>query len=83
MLAIDICHITVESADYVHRIIYEHPEIDIEHKQIKQFMTQAETASFAVGGIKLQLKVKMDNGSVICSKIILTDMNEILEDAEL
>ena len=83
MSAIEICHITVESDFTSHKIIYEQPEIDIEHKQIRQVMSQSETKAFTPGKVKIQLKVKMDNGSVICSPIILKDMNEILEDDEL
>ena len=83
MTDIEICHITVESADYAHMIVYENPEIDTEKKTIKQFMSQAETKAFNVGGIMTQLKVKLNNGSVICSPIIHTDMKEILEVDEL
>lgn len=83
MADIDICHITVESADHSHKIIYETPVIDVEHKTIKQFMTQAETKAFNVGSVLIQLKVKLTSGAVIPSEIIIKDMKEILEEAEL
>lgn len=83
MSKIAICHVTVESADYSHKIIYENPEIDVENRLIKQFMTQAETLSFNAGTVLIQLKVKLENGSVIPSKIMTRSMKEILEEAEL
>ena len=83
MTAISICHITVESSDCLHKITYEDPEIDIENKCVKQVMTQADTKSFEPGEVKIQLKVKMDNGSVICSEVMTRSMLQILEDTEL
>lgn len=83
MADIDICHVTVMGADNLHTIIYKNPEIDTENKTIKQFMTQAETAAFNVGSVLTQVKIKLNNGSVICSPVIVTDMKEILEVEEL
>ena len=71
---IAICHITVESADHTHSILYENPTIDAENKTITQYMTQAETLSF---------KAKLNRGAVICSDIIVKNMKDILEEAEL
>ena len=80
---IAICHITVESADHTHSILYENPTIDAENKTITQYMTQAETLSFNPGSVLIQLKAKLNSGAVICSDIIVKNMKDILEEAEL
>lgn len=80
---IDICHVTLESQSGSTSITYEDVEIDIENKQIKFQMSQEDTLKFDVGKIKIQIRVKLKNGAVIPSNIVITDMNEILEEVIL
>lgn len=80
MSAIDICHITLESDSGLHREIFKNPYIDVENRRVSIVLSQEDTRKFNPGKVKIQLKIKMDNGSVICSKIMVRDMNEILED---
>ena len=83
MTTIAICHVTIEGFMGTPQIIYEEPDIDVVNKTISVVMTQAETKQFAVGDVKIQLKIKLDNGSVICSKVIQSTIQEILEETEL
>ena len=83
MNTIDICHVTVKSDDNARKVLYENPDIDVENKQIRVTMTQSETKLFEVGKIKIQIKAKLDNGTVIPSQIVYTTMREILEAEEL
>lgn len=80
---IDICHVTIESENNLHKLCYTTPTIDVEHKQIRVTMTQNETAMFNEGRVKIQVKAKLSSGAVIPSKIILTNIYEILEEEEL
>lgn len=80
---INVCHLTIESESGSERKIFENPTIDVENKKITQELTQEDTLLFHVGYIKLQLKIKLQNGMVIPSKIIKTTMNEILEEEYL
>lgn len=83
MNTIDICHVTIKSDDGLRKVLYENPDIDVENKQIRITMTQGDTKLFNVGKIKIQIKAKLDNGTVIPSQIVYTTMKEILEAEEL
>ena len=80
---IDICHITVKSQTGLHKVLYENPEIDIENRRVIVKMTQGETRLFNTGKVKIQMKLKLKDGNVISSKMIYTDIKEILEEEEL
>ena len=77
---ITICHVTIESENGSVRKVFENPTINVEEKTIMFTLTQAETAMFNVGNIKIQIKAKLESGAVIPSKIVKTTMNEILEE---
>lgn len=83
MSKIEICHVTLENYMGTYQKIYEQPDIDAENKTVSVVMTQAETLKFDEGKVRIQLKIKLDNGAVICSKIMEREMREILEEAEL
>lgn len=83
MNQIEVCHVAIESENGRIRKIYENPDIDVENKTLTFTMTQEDTLNFYVGIIKLQVKVKIVGGAVITSKIIVTKMNEILEEEAL
>ena len=83
MTTIDICHVTIEGFMGTPQIIIENPDIDTTNKKISVVLTQEQTKSFDVGNVKIQLKIKLNNGSVVCSPVITKDMNEILEEAIL
>lgn len=77
---IKLCHVTIESENGLNKIVYENPTIVAEDKRIMVQMTQEETLKFDVGFIKIQMKIKLQNDSVISSQIVRTRLNEILEE---
>ena len=83
MSQIRICHVTLESENKINKLIVEDPTVDAENKRIRFQLTQEQTSDFNVGNIKIQVKAKLTNGSVISSQIIRTSMNEILEEEML
>lgn len=83
MTKIEICHVTIENFMGSYQKIYEEPDIDTEKKTISVVMSQEETLKFDAGNVKIQLKIKLDNGTVIASPIMTRDMHEILEETEL
>ena len=60
--------------------IYENPSIDTENKTISIELSQEDTLNYEIGNINLQVKIKLDSGRVIASRIITTSMNKILEE---
>ena len=83
MNQIEVCHVAIESENGRIRKIYENPDLDIENKTITFTMTQEDTLNFMVGNIKLQTKMRIIGGAVVASKMIVTRMNEILEEEVL
>ena len=83
MDTIDVCHVTIKSENGTHTVCYTDPVIDREHSQIRVTMTQGETAMFAEGKAKVQIKARLSSGAVVPSTIALTDIREILEEEEL
>ena len=81
METIDVCHISIESESKQSELLITTPQIDKENKQITATLTQEQTLAFGVGGIKVQLKIKLKNGIVVPSVIVKTTMKEILEEA--
>ena len=79
MSLITECHLTIENDSGRNKKIFEDPEVDIENKIISQTLTQDESKSFEVGTILLQLKVKLNDESVVASRIVRTTLHEILE----
>lgn len=80
---IEKCHVTIKSENGGTSITYNDVNIDIENNKISFTMTQEETLKFNVGKIKLQIRAKLTNGAVVPSNIIVTTMNEILEESIL
>ncbi len=83
MSQIRVCHVTMESENKLNKLVIEDPIIDVEHRRIQFRLTQEQTLGFNVGNIKIQVKIKLTNGSVISSQIVRTSMNEILEEEML
>ena len=83
MRKIQICHVTFKSEDGLHKMLYTNPDIDPENHQIRITMTQSETKMFNVGRVKVQAKIKLENGTVVASDIVVDNMKEILEEEEL
>ena len=77
---INICHVTLESESGQTSLRKTAPEIDVENKKISITLTQEETAKFSTGIVNVQLKIKLNNGTVIPSKIVKIDMKKILEE---
>lgn len=77
---IAICHVTLKSESDGFELLIEHPDIDVTERTISFTLTQEQTLYFHLGQIKVQVKVKLDNGVVIASRIATTSMREILEE---
>ena len=82
MSQIDTCHIVIKN-DVGIQYICDNPEIDAENKKIYFKLSQEQTASFQTGSIKIQARVKLYNGNVIASRIMMTSMHEVLEETIL
>ena len=80
MSTISICHITIQNETGRNKKIYENPSIDTENKTISIELSQEDTLNYEIGNINLQVKIKLDSGRVIASRIITTSMNKILEE---
>lgn len=83
MSLIDVCHVGIKSESGTVKQIYENPIIDVENKRIVITLSQEDTLRFYVGKVKIQVKAKLKNGSVISSKILKIDIKEILEEEVL
>ena len=77
---IDICHVTLKAESNGHFLTIVDPIVNVEDKTITVNLTQEETLGFNLGTIKVQIKAKMNDGSVVASKVVRTKMNEILEE---
>lgn len=77
---VDECHAIVSSESETHKIVYDNVDLDNEEKTATFQMSQEDTLSFYPGRIKVQLRIKFQNGSVKVSKIVETDMHDCLED---
>lgn len=80
---VDICHVTLKAESNGHSLLIESPDIDTEARTVSFSLTQEETMGFNLGSIKIQIKMKLNDGTVIASKIVKTCMDEILEDTVL
>lgn len=74
------CHVMIRSDEGYTSILYDDVRLDTEKKIITFQMSQEDTLRFEVGRIKIQVKMKLKNGSVIASKIINTEMKKSLEE---
>ena len=72
--------VVVSSEAETHKIAYDNITIDSEEKTATFQMSQEDTLSFYPGKIKIQLRIKFQNGSVKASKIIKTNLYDCLED---
>lgn len=80
---ISVCHVTLESEGGQTQKIIENPEIDSQNRRILFRLTEEDTKAFDVGIVKLQIKMKLTNEDIICSKIVRATMCEILEEGSL
>lgn len=83
MSSIDTCHVTLESENGLTQLIITNPIIDYENKKVQVNLTQEQTSKFDCGFIKVQMKIKLNSGSVVPSKMIKINMKEILEEEVL
>jgi len=77
---VEECRVVVSSEQETHKIAYSNVTIDSENKTASFQMTQEDTLSFYSGNVKIQLRLKFQNGSVKASKIVMANMNDCLED---
>ena len=76
------CHLTIENDSGRNKktFVVDNSDIDPVEKTITITLSQQDTSSFEEGVIVLQLKVKLNDNTVVASKIISTTMNRILEE---
>ena len=80
MTQISLCHVTLENDSGRNKKTFTDCQIDDEFKTISFTMSQEDTASFEIGTLLLQVRLKLLNGSVLASPIIRTTMSKILEE---
>ena len=80
---IELCHVTIVNEGGSNKKTYENVDIDTENNQISFQMTQEDTLEFIAGKIKIQLRAKLFNGTVVSSKIITTTIYDVLEEVVL
>lgn len=79
MSLIRLYHVTLKSEGGLVKEIFDNIHVDEENSRIYFTMSQEDTMAFSVGKIKLQLRVRLNNDMVVASKIIVTNMKELLE----
>ena len=77
---IETCHVTLKSESNGHELLITNPDIDEDEQTISVTLTQEQTLEFELGSIKIQVKLMLDNGTVIASHVVRTSMREILEE---
>ena len=83
LTTVDICHVTIVNEGGSNKIIYEDVLVDAENNLVRFEVPQEDSFKFKAGKIKLQLRVKLQNGSVLSSKIITTTIGDVLEEVVL
>ena len=80
MTSIQTCHVTLESKNKLNELIITDPIIDVGNKTIKVRLTQEQTQTYKVGVVRTQLKMKLNTGDIVATKIIEGNIMEILEE---
>lgn len=83
MTKIVTCHVTLKSEPSGYEKMFSEPDIDTDEKTISVTLTQEDTLRFDLGKVKVQVKAKLNNDTVIASKIVETTMRQILEEEPL
>lgn len=58
-------------------------ECAMEGEVLKVQLTQADTLAFSCRAVNIQIRVKMNDGAVLASEIITTNVDRILKDGEI
>ena len=74
------CRVVVSTEGGSVKIAYTDVRIDPENSTISFQMPQEDSFKFYAGNIKIQLRLKFQNGMVRASKILVTTLNDCLED---
>ena len=77
---VDVCRVIVSTESGMVKKAYTDVTIDPVEHTITFQMPQEDSFDFYAGKIKLQLRLKFQNGMVRQSKILITDLNDCLED---
>lgn len=77
---IDACRVVVASESGTVKMTYTDVTIDTEEHTISFQMPQEDTFKFYAGKVKIQLRLKFQNGTIRASKILTTTLNDCLED---
>lgn len=77
---VSACHVTMKSESGYVKEIFDNIIIDDENHRLMFTMSQEDTLQFFAGKVMIQIRVKLNNDAVIASNIVVTDMNELLED---
>ena len=77
---IDACRVVVASEGGTVKIAYTDVTINAEENTISFQMPQEDSFKFYAGRIKIQVRLKLENGTIRASKILTTTLNDCLED---
>ena len=77
---VDVCRVIISSESGTVKKTYTDVTIDTQEHTVSFQMPQEDTFQFYAGKIKLQLRLKFQNGMVRASKILTTTLNDCLED---
>ena len=80
MNSINICHVTICDDTGKNKKTFTNPTLDVDAKTISVDLTQQDTLDYAYGNINIQVKIKLDSGSVVASRIVTMTMKKILEE---
>lgn len=73
-------HITLKSENGTVKEIFENIIVDKDNSRFMFTMSEEDTMKFYVGKIFVQVRVKLNNDTIVASDIVVTDMRELLED---
>lgn len=77
---IDTCRVIVSSESGTVKIAYTDVTIDAQKNTITFQMPQEDSFKFYAGAIKIQVRLKLENGTIRQSRILTTTLNDCLED---
>lgn len=77
---IDTCRVIISSESGTVKITYTDVTINAEESTITFQMPQEDSFKFYAGKIKIQVRLKFENGTIRASKILTTTLNDCLED---
>lgn len=80
MSDIEKCQVTLEDDRGRNQKVFNDPTIDEENKTISIELSQADTLSYDYGMLNLQIRIKLENGRVVPTKIYSLKMGRTLNE---